>query len=71
MQSRLGSAVEACINVAVGFGVSWGANLVILPAFGYPVSAGDAFWMGVAFTVLSLVRSYALRRLFNRLHRGR
>jgi hypothetical protein len=58
------------INVLVGFGVAWAANLVVLPAFGYPVSAGEAFWMGGVFTVLSLVRSYALRRLFNRLHRG-
>ena len=66
-QSRLGSAVEAVANVAIGFGVSVAANLVVLPAFGYAVTAVDAVGIGVAFTLISLARSYALRRLFNRL----
>lgn len=64
-QSRLGSAVEATTNVAIGFGVSFAANLVVLPASGYAVSADDALGIGAAFTVISLARSYLLRRLFN------
>lgn len=66
-QARLGSAVEAVANVAIGLGVSVAANLVVLPALGYPVTLGDAVWIGVAFTLISLARSYVLRRLFNRL----
>jgi hypothetical protein len=67
-QSRTASAVEAVANVAIGFGIAWLATLVVLPAVGVPVNAAQGFWITCAFTVISLVRSYLLRRLFNRLH---
>lgn len=66
-QSRRGSAVEAVANVAIGLGVAFLANLVILPAVGLPVSGGQAVVISAAFTVVSLVRSYLVRRLFNRI----
>ena len=69
MQSRMMSAVEASANVAIGYLVSVAANLLILPLFGYDVSVADSFAIGLAFTVVSLVRSYALRRAFNWLGR--
>ena len=69
MQSRMMSAVEASANVAIGYLVSVAANLLILPLFGYDVSVADSFAIGMAFTVVSLVRSYALRRAFNWLGR--
>jgi hypothetical protein len=59
------SAVEASANVAIGYLVSVAANLLILPLFGYDVSVADSFAIGLAFTAVSLVRSYALRRTFN------
>ena len=59
------SAVEAVANVAVGYLVAVAATAVVLPAFGYRVTAGDAFGISAVFTVVSLVRSYALRRAFN------
>jgi hypothetical protein len=43
--------------------------VLILPLFGYNVTIGDSFAIGLAFTVVSLVRSYVLRRIFNRLER--
>lgn len=66
-QSRRGSAVEALANVAAGLLVGWAANLAILPAFGFPVSPGAAAGMSAIYTAISLVRSFALRRLFNSL----
>jgi len=66
-QSRKHSAFEAGANVAFGIGVNFTANLVILPAFGLLVSLGKAAGISAAFTVVSLARSYVLRRLFNRL----
>lgn len=68
-QSRLQSAVEAVANVAIGYGVSVAANVIVLPAFGLKVTMGEAAVIGVVFTAISLVRSYLLRRFFNRLHR--
>ncbi|MGB1154849.1 MAG: DUF7220 family protein [Paracoccaceae bacterium] len=66
MQSKQRSALEAVTNVTVGFLVAVGANLLVLPAFGYQVSVGDSFAIGWVFTVISMMRSYLLRRLFNR-----
>lgn len=65
MQSRIMSAVEASANVAIGYLVSVAANLLVLPLFGYDVSIADSFMIGLAFTAVSLVRSYLLRRVFN------
>lgn len=59
------SAVEAAANVAVGYLVAVAATAVVLPAFGYRVTAGDALGISAVFTGVSLVRSYALRRAFN------
>ncbi len=64
-QSRRMSAIEAIANVAVGYGVAVLAQLAIFPAFGIAVSIGDNLAIGAAFTVVSLARSYAVRRLFN------
>ena len=65
MQSRLMSAVEASFNVLIGYLVSVLANILILPLFGYDVTIADSFAIGLAFTAVSLVRSYAIRRIFN------
>lgn len=65
-QSRLGSAAEAVTNVAIGYGVSVVANLMVLPAWGYEVSVSEAAGIGLIFTAISLARSYVLRRAFNR-----
>lgn len=65
MQSRRMSAIEAFCNVLIGYLVSVVANIIILPLFGYNVTVGDSFAIGFAFTVVSLARSYALRRIFN------
>lgn len=64
-QSRRMSLVESCLNVAVGYGVAVGAQVAIFPLFGIRVSLTDNMLIGVAFTLVSLARSYALRRVFN------
>lgn len=69
MQSRVMSAVEASTNVLIGYLVSVAANIIILPFFGYDVTVADSFAIGLAFTAVSFVRSYALRRAFNWLGR--
>ena len=65
-QSKRGSLVEAALNTFLGWFVAFLANLAILPWFGLPVTPGKAAGIGVAFAVVSLVRSYLLRRLFER-----
>jgi hypothetical protein len=60
------SATEAATNVAIGYLVSVAANIIVLPMFGYNVTIADSFAIGLAFTAISLARSYILRRVFNR-----
>lgn len=72
-QTRLGSWLEAWANIAIGFAINWCANLLIFPLFGWHITAVQAFHVGLIFTAISLVRSYVLRRVFNRikaLHHG-
>lgn len=69
-QSRLGSFVESMVNIVIGFSINWVANILILPLFGFQVTGTQAFNMGLIFTAISVARSYAIRRWFNRyLHR--
>lgn len=67
MQSRRMSLVEAVANVAIGYLVSLAANAIILPLFGFRASLGDLMLISVAFTAVSIARTYVVRRLFERL----
>jgi len=69
-QTRLGSFIEAIINVIIGFAINYTANMLIFPMFGFHITPGANFLMGCIYTVISVVRSYTIRRWFNaRLHR--
>jgi hypothetical protein len=66
-QTRRGSAVEAATNVAVGYGIAVASQIMIFPLFGIRVPVSDNLLIGLWFMVISLIRSYALRRFFNSL----
>lgn len=66
-QSRKSSAVEAVVNVLVGLAVSMVANATVFPLFGFNPTLADNVTITLIYTVISLARSYLLRRLFNRL----
>lgn len=68
MQSRKGSFVESVANVLIGYGIAVGAQMVIFPQFNVHLAHSEHFLMGGLFTIVSLVRSYILRRFFNYLH---
>ncbi len=75
-QSRLSSFYEACINIVIGFTINFLMNMLVIPRFATGANGEPAqlsltanFLMGCLFTVVSLIRSYAIRRWFNaRLH---
>lgn len=64
-QSKLGSLIEACINVAIGFAINFCANLLILPLIGFHISVAQNLFIGVLYTIISVARSYVIRRWFN------
>lgn len=65
-QTVKGSLVESAANIAVGFGINFLANMLILPLFGFATLTLTAnFEIGMLYTIISLCRSYVLRRWFN------
>jgi hypothetical protein len=63
-QSRVMSMFEAIANVVVGYGVAVVTQILIFPIFGLQTTLGQNLAMGGIFTIVSLFRSFALRRLF-------
>ena len=64
-QSKVMSFVESCANIAVGYGVAVASQIIIFPFFGINLPLKDNFLIGVWFTLISLIRSYVIRRWFN------
>ena len=64
-QSKGMSLLEAVVNTVVGLGVAMVATAAICKAYGIPMTWENNFIITFWMTVLSIVRSYLLRRLFN------
>ena len=64
-QSKVMSLVESLTNVAVGILVSLASQLVIFKAYDIRIAFADNVMITLWFTVISVVRSFALRRVFN------
>ena len=69
-QTRLMSLVESVANVIVGYGVAVMTQILIFPIFGLHTTLAQNLKMGAVFTLVSIARSYVLRRLFERLRKG-
>jgi hypothetical protein len=63
-QTRLMSLVESVANVVVGYGVAVVTQMLIFPIFGLHTTLAQNLKLGALFTVVSIARSYVLRRLF-------
>ncbi len=68
-QSRAQSMIESAANVVIGYMVALGSQLVVFPMFGVHLPLQDNLLIGLWFTAISLVRSYFVRRWFNRMFR--
>lgn len=68
-QTRIHSLVESFANVLIGYWISVLAQMLIFPLFGMKTSLGINLKIGLLFTVVSIVRSYVLRRMFNKFRR--
>ncbi|MCK5127663.1 MAG: hypothetical protein KAR42_15505 [candidate division Zixibacteria bacterium] len=70
-QTKLGSLIESLMNILIGYGVALASQILIFPMFNIHISLSTNLWIGAWFTLISLVRSYVIRRWFNaRLHRA-
>lgn len=65
MQSRRSSAIEAATNVVCGICIAWAVTFAVFPLFDYEPTVEKSLYISVIFTVVSLLRTYVLRRVFN------
>lgn len=61
------SLVEAIANVVIGYVLAVATQVAVFPLFGLYSSLSDDLLIGAIFTVVSIVRSYSLRRAFEAL----
>lgn len=65
-QSKLASLVEVATNMTVGFIVSVYAQAVIFPMYGFStLTIKENVQIVMIFTIISMIRSYLVRRFFN------
>ena len=68
-QSRVMSLVEAVANVAVGLLVAVATQIIVFPILGLQASFAQNLKLALVFTAVSIVRGFALRRLFEDLRK--
>ena len=69
MQSRIGSLVESSVNILIGYFVALISQIVLFPLFDIYISIQTNLWISGWFTLISLARSYVIRRWFHgRIH---
>lgn len=66
MQTKKHSFIESLVNVLVGYLVAVASQMVIFPIFNIHIPVIDNFIMGIWFTIISIIRSYAVRRWFTK-----
>jgi len=66
-QLKRHSLLESCTNLVVGYSVNMVANFAIFPIFDWHITIKQNLIIGVFYTVISLIRSYCLRRVFTHL----
>jgi len=63
-QSRAMSLLEAIANVVVGYGVAVTTQMLVFPLFGLQTTLAQNLKLGALFSIVSIMRSFALRRVF-------
>jgi len=64
-QTRMDSVLEALTNMAIGAGVALLAQVIWFPFLGKVFTLEENLATTAFFTVVSFIRSYSIRRVFN------
>ena len=66
MQTKYQSLIESLTNILIGYLTALLSQVLIFPLFNITVSLQDNLLIGLYFTIISLLRSYLVRRYFNK-----
>ena len=64
-QSKKASLMEAMTNTLVGLCIAFCMNVILYKAYHIPVTSSQTFAITMWMTLVSVIRSYVLRRLWN------
>ena len=66
MQTKYQSLIESFTHILIGYLTALLSQVLIFPLFDINVSLQDNLLIGLYFTIISLIRSYLVRRYFNK-----
>jgi hypothetical protein len=66
-QTRHASLTETIVNTTVGFGINFAAQVALFHLFDISAPLSTNFVIAVIFTVLSVIRGFIMRRIFETL----
>ena len=66
MQTKNQSLIESLVNILIGYFTALFSQLLIFPLFAISIPIQDNLLIGLYFTLISLARSYLIRRYFNK-----
>ena len=66
MQTKFQSFIESLVNISIGYFTAISSQMLIFPMFNINIPIQDNLLIGLYFTGISLVRSYIVRRYFNK-----
>lgn len=67
MQTKKQSLIESLVNILIGYFTALFSQFLIFPLFNINIPLSDNLLIGFYFTLISLARSYLVRRYFNNL----
>lgn len=67
-QDKHMSLIESVVNVFIGYILTVLIQYLIYPLFGIVIPAEQALFISGLIVLISFIKNYALRRMFNTLH---
>lgn len=61
-QTRREAIIEVWVGILIGFGINWIMNWFLLPMVGAKFTAVENFWLGMIYTLVSVMRGFVVRR---------
>lgn len=66
MQSKRQSLIETVTSTMIGLAVSFLTQIIVFPMYNLEVNFNQNLQITAIFTVVSILRGYFVRRLFNK-----
>ncbi len=59
--------IETITNISLGYVIATSSQIFIFPLYNINISISENLEIGLFFTIVSIIRSYTLRRFFNKI----